>query len=71
MMRHHDRKLEAQLDAEYIQQERRFTKERHSSTRMPRDVPPVNAEIRKQQVLTPRDQDGIRTREGGLRGGGG
>ena len=51
LMKHHDQKVEAQLDAEYIQQERRFTKERHSSQRMPRDVPPVNAEIRKQQVI--------------------
>ena len=48
---YHDKKLDTELDAEYIQQERRFTKERHSCKKMPRDVPPVNAEIRKQQVF--------------------
>ena len=50
LVTHHDKKLEAQLDAQYIQQERRFTKEKHRITVMPKDVPPVNPEIRKQQV---------------------
>ncbi len=50
ILTHHDQKIEADLDAKYIQQEWKFAKEKHESKMMPKDVPPVDPEIRKEQV---------------------
>ena len=50
VLSHHDERLGARLNQLYLQEEWHFTKEKHSSKKMPKDIPPVDAEIRKRQV---------------------
>lgn len=45
-----DEKLHSRLNDEYREQELTFVKEKHVSRKMPKDVPPVDAEVRKRQV---------------------
>ena len=45
-----DEKLHSRLNDEYRVQELTFVKEKHVSKKMPKDVPPVDAEVRKRQV---------------------
>ena len=50
VLSHHDERLGARLNGEYLKQEWRFTKEKHSSKKMPKEIPPVDAEVRRKQV---------------------
>ena len=45
-----DEKLHSRLNEEYRMQELTFVKEKHVKRKMPKDVPPVDAEVRKRQV---------------------
>ena len=50
VLSHHDERLAARLNTLYHKEEWRFTKEKHSNKAMPKDIPPVDAEVRRKQV---------------------
>ena len=52
LLQHYDEQLHQRLNEEYRKQELTFVKETHGSKKMPKDVPPVNPEVRKKQVFT-------------------
>ena len=50
LLQHYDEQLHHRLNDEYRAQELTFTKEKHGSRKLPKDVPPVDPEVRKKQV---------------------
>ena len=50
LLQHYDEKLHQRLNEEYRKQELTFVKEKHGSKKMPKDVAPVDPEVRKKQV---------------------
>ena len=51
ILSHHDERLHERLDQDYIKQEWNFAKEKHDIKKdMPKDIPPVNPDIRKTLV---------------------
>ena len=54
VLQHYDDKLAARLNHNYMVQEWKFSREKHGSKRLPKDVPPVDSQVRIKQVsLTP------------------
>ncbi|ELT94310.1 hypothetical protein CAPTEDRAFT_220241 [Capitella teleta] len=50
VLQHYDERLAQKLNREYLQDEWAFSKEKHGSRPMPRDVPPVDPGVREQMV---------------------
>ena len=51
VLSHHDQRMASQMDQKFIEQEFKFSKERHGSKALPKDEVPVDSEIRKKQVM--------------------
>ena len=51
LLLYYDQRLVSSLDQQYLEEERRFAKERHVATKLPRDVPPVDPGPRQRQVV--------------------
>ena len=50
VLQHHDQRMANQLDQKFIEQEFKFSKERHGSKALPKDEVPVDPDIRIKQV---------------------
>ena len=50
LLSHYDQRLAQCLDRKYLEEEQTYTAIRHGSRQMPKDVPPVDAEVRRKQV---------------------